>query len=430
MAAQMANAMEVPVKEPNQSVSNTSISNVKNVYAVNSSTPFTDVQSGSWYYTNIMNLVDKGVINGYPDGTFKPDGTITRAEFTKLVIAALGSAESLNNGKSWPSNVVAVADNYNINLYGEDVNNWNKPINRADMAQVAMDSLYEIAGKPVAAKPNISNVLKDKKLVESSGRSDAIYEAMSVGILNGNGLDANGYTEYRPAANSKRSEASTIIMNMLKFLGYADGELTPIAIPETPAVANEFPDIIQGSARPDGVTNPEIARQKDIEALEATRCGKDDSGYFVTFTAPDLPQSLKDAGYVYYLCAIPQSKDGLGGCADAWTVLKAGESKKLYFRRSGGTAADVTDSDFGSLTYYSTILKVFGDPTNRDDVTSNRSTETASIKHMISSGHAEALETGEFVGWTSETGRTNSDNNDIPLNTIPIFEGLADILGK
>ena len=50
---------------------------------------FTDVDAKSVYYEAISSLVSDGVINGYEDGTFKPDNTITRAEFSKLL--AVGS---------------------------------------------------------------------------------------------------------------------------------------------------------------------------------------------------------------------------------------------------------------------------------------------------------------------------------------------------
>lgn len=46
---------------------------------------FSDVADTSAYYEAITNLVEDGVINGYEDGTFKPDNTITRAEFSKLL---------------------------------------------------------------------------------------------------------------------------------------------------------------------------------------------------------------------------------------------------------------------------------------------------------------------------------------------------------
>lgn len=46
--------------------------------------------NGTKYESAVSTLVDLGVISGYPDGTFKPDKNITRAEFCKVVIKALG----------------------------------------------------------------------------------------------------------------------------------------------------------------------------------------------------------------------------------------------------------------------------------------------------------------------------------------------------
>lgn len=33
-------------------------------------------------------MVDEGIIGGYPDGTFKPNNNITRAEFASLIVRA------------------------------------------------------------------------------------------------------------------------------------------------------------------------------------------------------------------------------------------------------------------------------------------------------------------------------------------------------
>ncbi len=46
-----------------------------------------DIQ-GNWAQQSIQKLIDSEVINGYPDGTFKPDQPITRAEFAKIVAKA------------------------------------------------------------------------------------------------------------------------------------------------------------------------------------------------------------------------------------------------------------------------------------------------------------------------------------------------------
>ncbi|MFC1615669.1 S-layer homology domain-containing protein [Patescibacteria group bacterium] len=50
---------------------------------------FSDVPENHPNYTAIVDLQTKGVINGYPDGTFKPDQTVNRVEALKILL--LGS---------------------------------------------------------------------------------------------------------------------------------------------------------------------------------------------------------------------------------------------------------------------------------------------------------------------------------------------------
>jgi hypothetical protein len=47
--------------------------------------PFSDVEQGKWYSQAIAYLASQGIVAGYPDGTFRPDQPITRAEFAKMV---------------------------------------------------------------------------------------------------------------------------------------------------------------------------------------------------------------------------------------------------------------------------------------------------------------------------------------------------------
>ena len=50
---------------------------------------FKDVSENHWAYMAIKELSDKGIINGYPDGTFKPDKPITRAEVCSIISSIL-----------------------------------------------------------------------------------------------------------------------------------------------------------------------------------------------------------------------------------------------------------------------------------------------------------------------------------------------------
>lgn len=63
------------------------------VVTPDTSKTFTDV-SGHWAEANIKSLAQKGIINGFEDGTFKPNNSVTRAEFTTMVVKALGLTTS------------------------------------------------------------------------------------------------------------------------------------------------------------------------------------------------------------------------------------------------------------------------------------------------------------------------------------------------
>jgi len=58
---------------------------------------FSDVPDEASYAPAVTNLQKDGIIEGYEDGTFRPDATINRAEFTKIIAASrfdLDSEES------------------------------------------------------------------------------------------------------------------------------------------------------------------------------------------------------------------------------------------------------------------------------------------------------------------------------------------------
>lgn len=61
---------------------------------------FNDVK-GHWANTYISSLTAKGYLNGYPDGTFKPDHTMTRAEFVTALITSLGIAPAEPSSNSF-----------------------------------------------------------------------------------------------------------------------------------------------------------------------------------------------------------------------------------------------------------------------------------------------------------------------------------------
>ncbi len=53
-------------------------------------TPFSDVPQNQWFSPYISTAYAKNIISGYPDGTFKPENSISRAEAIKVILAASG----------------------------------------------------------------------------------------------------------------------------------------------------------------------------------------------------------------------------------------------------------------------------------------------------------------------------------------------------
>lgn len=60
---------------------------------------FMDVSTGSKYYEAVNRLSELGIINGYEDGSFRPDNNVTRAEFSKIIV---GMMNKTTEAKSTP----------------------------------------------------------------------------------------------------------------------------------------------------------------------------------------------------------------------------------------------------------------------------------------------------------------------------------------
>lgn len=63
---------------------------------VSAANPFTDVSADDWAYQAVASLSDEGVIDGYPDGTFRGDKHVTRYEIAQIVARLIAKEDTLN----------------------------------------------------------------------------------------------------------------------------------------------------------------------------------------------------------------------------------------------------------------------------------------------------------------------------------------------
>ena len=109
---------------------------------------FTDVKENDWFYDVLNEVVDRGIIDGYPDGTFKPQNNITRAEFTKVIVVALelkivaGNAFVDTEGH-WADDVINTALEGHIISRAEHGYSYepDKKITRIEMAKMVVRAL-------------------------------------------------------------------------------------------------------------------------------------------------------------------------------------------------------------------------------------------------------------------------------------------------
>ena len=102
---------------------------------------FSDVDATHWAsgYINVAEM--KGIVNGYPDGTFKPEGTITHAEALKMILTAMGYLEEGFLVVRWPATWVVQATEIGLDDGVEVL--ANVPITRGAVAKLLDNGLTE-----------------------------------------------------------------------------------------------------------------------------------------------------------------------------------------------------------------------------------------------------------------------------------------------
>lgn len=94
--------------------------------------------SGHWAESSITNMINKGYVNGYPDGTFKPNATITRAEFLKMVVNVMELPLDNSTTGKWYVPYVDAAIKAGIHNVKDFNGNYDRPITRQEIAQIAV----------------------------------------------------------------------------------------------------------------------------------------------------------------------------------------------------------------------------------------------------------------------------------------------------
>lgn len=177
--------------------------------------------AGHWALPYTDRLTGMNVIQGFEDGKFRPEQTVTRAQFAKLIVEALGlrataSSTSFaddNQIPSWAKGSIAAAVQAGI-IHGYEENGRllfkaDQTITRAEMAVMMSRAL---AANEFKADAVNNAAFKDTSIIPDWAQS-SVKAAAASGIL-------NGYEDqtFRPSLGATRAESSAMIYKLLEAL--------------------------------------------------------------------------------------------------------------------------------------------------------------------------------------------------------------------
>ena len=168
---------------------------------VNTQKKFSDVTASTWCYKYVAELSDAGVIDGYTDGSFKPDNKISYGAALKLIMLAAGYPEQKPTDSNAFSGYLAKARAEGI-ITRSNVN-LSAPITRLQVAQLAAGAMKLDTSKVSSVKP-------------FTDTTDASVQALNeAGIVEG--YFSNGTSTYKPGNTLTRGQVSAIVWRMGQY---------------------------------------------------------------------------------------------------------------------------------------------------------------------------------------------------------------------
>lgn len=170
---------------------------------------FSDLDTGAWYHEAVDYVLSKGLMNGYADGTFRPNSALTRAQFVQILYNQAGRPAVTGRAPftdvapdAWCAPAVAwaaergIAGGYGGGRFGPD-----EPVTREQLAVM----LWRYAGSPAAAGQELD--FSDADRAGGYAR-EALRWAVQTGVMNGKTggvLDPKGFATRAQAASMLRN---------------------------------------------------------------------------------------------------------------------------------------------------------------------------------------------------------------------------------
>ncbi len=187
----------------------------KNINGHLNSKGFKDVKKGHWAYDDIMWMFSNKIIEGVGNDYFKPNGTVTRAEFAKMMVNTLdiekyspATPSFLDvNKKAWEYPYVEGAKAY-LTGFRTSSGHYYKPKQSAVREDMAVALVNALGYQNESVDESILSVFADAGQISPNLRK---HVALSVkyGLIQG--YTENGRTIFNPKGNLTRAQSATLL---------------------------------------------------------------------------------------------------------------------------------------------------------------------------------------------------------------------------
>ncbi len=172
---------------------------------------FTDVPATHWAATYIKALCEKEIIAGYLDGTFKPNNNISRAEFAKIIVGALGLAEVKPAtptfadvpAANWAYGYVEAAAKSGLVKGSDGKFRPNDSISRQEIALILVRAMNK-ESEALAKAGELTNFKDDAKI--AAWAKGHVIIAVAEGLITGYPNNTFG-----PVKNATRAESAKMV---------------------------------------------------------------------------------------------------------------------------------------------------------------------------------------------------------------------------
>ena len=189
-------------------VSENGVNTATYTISVTTADQFSDVDTGDWFYNNVMRAVELGILSGYTDGTFRPMNNITRRDFAIMLAQSLGH----DNDEEATSPFKDVADtDYGVSsiayLYENEITVGDSNGNFNPDANITRQEAAIMLVKAFEATGTSSDLYADDAQIASWAKS-FVYTAKAAGLMKG-----DDHNEFNPTDRLTRAEAASAMVN-------------------------------------------------------------------------------------------------------------------------------------------------------------------------------------------------------------------------